>query len=489
MKLVNARPGETEDESQTGSVMKHYRPMEFVVPTGGTEPCIGIEYWVVFNYRKPASGAKKDELVLRPHSNELYLQTGHPIIGTLNGQNQGEMTSQLFRDLGLGMVARHIVVHIDATNADRKVRRELFASTREGFKDGTVLTEITQVLRKMIDEDANLSAIEKELTQKLAQREAQSTSDEVKKQVTRLLLDAGLQVSQEGTSVAPGGTETMQTVKHGTRKRPITPAPLQTLPFPDVTRFQVVVPTEKMSIAQNDIEYVLVETDADAEFDRRGLVAIRCEPDLLELASKSPLRGGRVRWRLRPRSTAKPGEIGKGIVSLTKLDGTQIKDSFDFEIIAPVEEQVKKAKGMVPPFDIIAIDPIEDAETWATVWPDLDDTNDERQTSVAYKPLRIGGGINVYYSKVFGPYKQMQDKLVVDRPELADLFKSNYEIWIGYHAILQENSATKASAEIGVELLDELLEKDRIRVAQMQVRQALSAAELMQKLLQTQASE
>ena len=487
MKLAQAGAEEGEDEVQKRSVMKHHRQMEFVVPPGTSDPSIGIEYWVVFNYKKD----KKVEggFILRPQSNEIYIQTGHPVIGTLNGQNQGELTWQLLRELGLGMVARHIVIHIDATNADRRVRRELFSATREGFKDGTILTEITQVLRKMLEEDGNLFAIEKELTEKLAQREAESTSEEVKKQVTRLLLEAGLEVSKEGPSVAPGEGEQQIVKKHGTRRPHIKPDPLPTLPFPQVTKFQIVTPKPKLNIQQNDIEFILVETDADAEFDRRGMIAIRSEPDLLELASKSPLRGGRIRWRLRPRTSANVGEAGNVIVTLTKPDGTQLTDAVDFEVLPPVEEKAKKAKGLVPPFEIIPIHPVEDAEKWDMVWPDLsEDADEEQQASVAYKPLPVGGSINVYYSKVFAPFKQMRDKLQLENSALADLFRSNYEVWIGYHAILQENSRKLVNEELEQEVMDRLLEADRTRVAQMQVRQALRSAELMQKILQNQAT-
>jgi hypothetical protein len=488
MKLAQAGLAK-EGEEERGSVLKHHRPMEFIVPPGTQDPCIGIEYWVVFNY-KPGSGAKKDELVLRPHSNEIYVQTGHPIVGTLNGQNQGEMTSQLLRDVGLGMVARHIVIHIDATNADRRVRRELFATTREGFKDGTVLTEITQVLRRMLEEDENLAALEKELTEKLAQREAESTSEEVKKQVTRLLLEAGLHQTKEGPSVTPGEGEKQPVKKPGTRKPPIKPDPLPTLPFPQVTKFQIATPKPKMSIQLNDIEFVLAETDADAEFDRRGLVAIRTEPDLLELASKSPLRGGRVRWRLRPRESAKAGDLGKIIATLTKPDGAQLTDTVEFEVLPAAEDKVKKIKGLIPPFEIIPIHPVDDAEKWSMVWPDLADaTADDERASVAYKPIPIGGGINVYYSKVFGPFKQLLDKLILENPGMADIFRSNYEVWIGYHAILQQNALTTSKEELEQEVMDRVLESDRTRVAQMQVRQALRTAELMQKVMQSQANE
>ena len=79
------------DDDEKNIQIRHYRPMEYIVPSGSTEPCIGIEYWVVWAFRK-----KGDEYELRGHSNELFVQQGHPIIGTMNGQNQGETTAQLY---------------------------------------------------------------------------------------------------------------------------------------------------------------------------------------------------------------------------------------------------------------------------------------------------------------------------------------------------------------------------------------------------------
>jgi hypothetical protein len=43
----------------------------------------------------------------------------------------------------------------------------------------------------MLGDDSNLFEIEKELTEKLAKREAAATRDEVRQQVTRLLKEAG----------------------------------------------------------------------------------------------------------------------------------------------------------------------------------------------------------------------------------------------------------------------------------------------------------
>ena len=155
-----------------------------------------------------------------------------------------------------------------------------------------------------------------------------------------------------------------------------------------------------------------------------------------------------------------------------------------------MEEKTKKAKGLIPPFEIIPINPIDDAEQWVGVWPDLgDEAGMEEQASVAYRPLKVGHGINVYYSTIFSPFKDQVEKLKSESPAMADLFRTNYEIWIGYHAILQENTRNMAKAEIADEILDRLLEVDRIRVAQMQVKQAMRTAELTQRAMRDQLPE
>ena len=162
MKLVQKQ----EEEKEGRIEMRHYRPMEYITPHGSEDATVGIEYWVPLAYRKPAQG-KGGESQLRPASNELFAMPGHPIIGTLNGQNQGELTAKLLREIGLGMVSKHVIVHIDASGASSQVRRELFSTNREGFKDGDVLKELSRVLQRILDEDEELDAIEKELTDRL----------------------------------------------------------------------------------------------------------------------------------------------------------------------------------------------------------------------------------------------------------------------------------------------------------------------------------
>ena len=110
-------------EDGSNSVLRHYAPREMISPLSDTAPSIGIEYWVVLNRRK-----SNDKIVLRSKSNELYVDGLHPLLGSLNGQNQGELTARILRDLQLSMVAKHIIVHIDASKAEKTIRTGLFSS-------------------------------------------------------------------------------------------------------------------------------------------------------------------------------------------------------------------------------------------------------------------------------------------------------------------------------------------------------------------------
>jgi hypothetical protein len=115
MKLARGASEDIEEEDSSessGNILRHHMPMEMVSPGGEKPPSIGIEYWVVTNMKK---AGKDKPLTIRPKSNQMFLNPNHPIIGTLNGQNQGELTGRLFTDLQLPMVARHMVVHIDTT--------------------------------------------------------------------------------------------------------------------------------------------------------------------------------------------------------------------------------------------------------------------------------------------------------------------------------------------------------------------------------------
>jgi hypothetical protein len=266
---------------------------------------------------------------------------------------------------------------------------------------------------------------------------------------------------------------------------------LPTLPYPEVTRFEIVHPKPEMQLAQNDNEVVLVETDADAQYDREKRIAVRFEPDVLELAAVSPLRGGRMRWRLRAKDGATVGQRGKIIATMTKPNGTQLMDSTDFEILPPEVETTRKSRGDVPPFEIFPINPTDDQERWGHLWPQLDGEQDPHKLgAVAYKPDKQAGGIFVYYSTVFEPFAYEMERLKTRTPALVDLFRRNYEIWIAYHAILQieDSNGPAGDGDLKEEVMDRIQDEERIRVATTQVKQAIRTAEIMHQVMKLQAS-
>ena len=481
MKRAIISPQEEEDDEQFSRIqLKHYRPMEYFSPHGGLEPTIGIEYWAVFAYRKSKGGLER-----RGYSSELFVNKLSPIIGTVNGQNHGELSAQIIRDAGLPLLSRHMIVHIDASRVGSRVIRELFSTNREGFKDGPVLATLQEGLQVMLKEDARLAALERELMDDIATQSNQSASDEVKRQVVSLLLEAGFKPQEVGPAPAAGRGERGVIAPPG--PRPIVPDPLPTLPFPQVTKWQIVYPVGAFELPLSALKTIVIETDADSLFDAKGLLSIRFEPAIVDTASKSVLRDGRMRWRVKSNENAKVGDDFLITCTLTRPDGIQLKSDVAGTVTPAPAERTKASKAPIPNFDIVGIHPKDDGNTWNTLWPDLDAeySSDERLASVAYKVLKTDKLI-VYYSKVFVPFANELQRLTLSDSPLLSYFKPSYEVWIGYHAILQNaDAATNGAAEE----LGNQLEAERCRVATVEVKQALKNADVMHKLQLAQSHE
>lgn len=489
-------PKATDNETREGkskSRIAQYGPRELVSLRNDVNPNVGIEYWVILSERK-----SNDKIISRP-SSELFVERGHPIIGSLYGQNHGDQTDRLFRTLELSTVGKNIVVHIDATNADKDTRLELFSSDREGFSEGNAFYELMKILTDMIKSDSRLYEIENELIASVIQRQTSNTDSEVKKEIIGLLRDAGLKVKDTGETIVPGDGD--ETYHHGGGHRPGPhPRPdLPTLPYPQVTKFEIVFPKDVILIPQNNFGTVLLETDADVRFDREQRIAIRAEPLKLIEKTKSDLRGGRMKWRLQPIEGAQPGDIGEIIATITIPPGNQqIEARILYEIMPPVENRGKKSQGQVPPFDILPVDPYTERELFEKIWQDI--RTNEEISNLAYRTIKQSGKIFVYYSTAFEPFRHQRQQLL-NRPELSQLFEKNYKIWIGYHAILQEMqkpldpefNPPPDSSEKGriQEYLDQykeqLEEQERALVAEMQVKQAYKSAQRESELLKAKS--
>ena len=470
-----------EDDGESGRIsVIHHKEMEDIVPLGSTDSRIGVEYWVV-----EANRTTKGEVHLRSSSNELFVHRGYPVVATLNGQNQGELPGKFIKDLGFGMLSRHIVVHLDASRCDRRVRRELFTTTREGFKEGPQLDNVMTTLAGMLKDDGRLKEIEQELADRLINRENQTTNDKVKKQITRLLRDAGFSRTAEGESEDPGGNQEGSAGGSGGGNGGGrdgggggTPIPLPTKPYPDVTRWEIVSPQELAKVRLNGRSSVRVETDAGAKFDLEGLISLEFEPHKVEVASVSALTGGRKQWRLRAAESAKVGDSGTVTAVLRTPNGGELRSAIRYEIMAPVEAGDKGKRGNVPNFEVLPISPDkeEDVDIWVQLWPQHEGASRTKKSEVAYKVLKSSDKTLVYYSTGHGPYVERLERMNAKSKALAGLFDENYQVWIGYHAILQLPADQQAEDSDS-----EAMEEERCRVAQVQLRVAEEMSELQRK--------
>ncbi len=486
--------GTSEKDGKSKSRLAHYGARELVSLRAETNPNVGIEYWVIFSERK-----SKDKIISRP-SSELFVERGHPIIGTLYGQNHGEQTDRIFRTLELSTVGKNVIVHIDVTNADKDTRLELFSSDREGFAEGNTFHELMKILTDMIKDDRRLYEIENELIASLIQRQTSSTDNEVKKEIINLLKDAGLKVSEPGETSTPGEEGELSTDRERrqhTRPRPLEDLP--TLPYPQVTKFNIVYPQEKLLIPLNSFRTILLETDADTKFDQENRIAIRSEPAKLIEKTKSDLRGGRIKWRLQPIEGTQVGEKGEIVATITVPPGNyQLEARLPFEVLPVIENKGKKSQGQVPPFDVRSVDPYTERDVFETIWQDIKD--DDQIPRLAYRVRKLSGTTLVYYSTAFEPFRRQRQQLA-NKPELTQLFEKSYKIWIGYHAILQdmkkpldpEYNPPPDASERGLidkyfdQYKEQVEETERALVAEMQVKQALKTAQRESELLRAKA--
>ena len=488
MKIVAKSESELDGSN---TEYKLYRPFAFIKPFGATTPCVKIEYWVIFNYEKKKNKKTgKEYKDLRTDSNALYVQKKHFAVFTLNGQNQGELTiSQVTKDLDLGEVAKHLVIHIDVTDAPKHVKKQLFTTNRETLKDLEVLESIREELRRILKEDTQLAAIEKELQDKAIREVTESTDDEVKKQIVRLLQDEGFTPSVEGDTVRKGdGTETVEPSPNPNPDPPPPPEPLEplaTLPYPQVTRFEIISPKIKLKINFNKTALIKLETDGDSQFDKD--IRIKFEPETLDILTVWALEGGRKKWRIKVTEAAKVGDIGKISVTLTKPNGDQMKTEIDYEVLEAVEKPSKEERGYIPDFEVLAISPEDDH--WNSAWENIP-ADSEEALKVSYIPRKIGIKTIVYYNTAFNQFKETVDRLKIAGNPLYKFFETNYKVWVGYHGILQYNNQQNETfdSEEQEEKIKQEREKDRALVAQMQVKQAMKSSELMLQISKNKTS-
>jgi hypothetical protein len=466
----------------TGSDLIHHKPMEYLmVGESMKEPLLGLEYWVVFSRR--GAGRGDDKVTLRAQSNELYVHNFYPIVASVNGQTHGEFSAKFLRDLGLPLVSKHIVIHLDASLVPSRLRRDLFSTTREGFKEGPVLTEVLEKVATILKDDEKLFDIEAQLADRIVSSENVHTSSEVKAQVVKLLTDAGWQGSIVGPRKVKGtGKEVERSLGGEPREgeggegveQVSESEPFIALPFPEVSVFE---PAHgEIEIPKDKARVVAVSSDASREFADRGLIALRSENDFIEIVSFSAPKGGGFQWRVRVKDEVQVGAEDKLIAALTKPNGEQLSAEIAVKVGEPTEDKAEEGMDRIPNFEVLPVSP-SNPEVWNMVWPEypVETTPESELTKLAYRSMKAGETLYIYYSTVFKDFAELHEKYA-HRGQLVNALQTDYEVWTAFHAVTQHLAPPVEEFGLLTEEMDKIAEAERTRFGQVQAKQSLVAA-------------
>lgn len=442
------------DEDRRGPNLAHKIPMFYV--SLGESGRIGIEYWVL-----PAPTATNK----RP--TESFVNPNKPIILTLNGQNQAELSHILIRkDAELPYLVQRIICHIDCNSLTAASLRALFVSNREDVRRGALLDQIKQELVRVLKSDDELLRLNTEARERGAQERDETSVLEARRAVARLLRLQGLNITDAvGGAIAP----TPVGPDRPTHPRPPRPRP-EPLELHDPPTYIRLVWDEArpLTFYPEQRRYLRIETDAPSNYHNanattQSRINIIVSNGEVATRGSTPLQGGRMRAIFDCVLGARVGGEGMIRVELSRPGLPVLSDERPFGIAEAPPVRTDRREVALPPFDIRSIQPGSDK--WLELgWPD-------EPSSIASGAELENGELIVYYNPAFPKYSAQYSTLERREPALARSFRARYEIWLVVHSLLLHNqqqshpTTTVAEAESDDTQLLDFEREERIRIA------------------------
>jgi len=313
------------DEKERGKIA--YSMPIFYIPLGKLGK-LGFEYWVL---------EQEANKTIAPIAS--YVNPQRPIILTLNGQTHAELSKLIIKkDVELPYLDRRLICHLKCDSLSPESKRTLFISNREDIrKSGLVFESLHKELLRVLKSDDELNRLNKEARAHSIQERDESTEQEIRREVARILRIQGLDVSQ----LMGGGV----TSEDDELERPVHPAPR---PPHIVEPIEIHDPPTYVRILSNkdeDIEfypsrrrYIRIETDAPSHYYRpknpdKSHFKVVIEGKSLVHLNTTPIEGGRTRIVLEAPSDAKIGDSGRVSVLLERDNMESLSDSRSYKII------------------------------------------------------------------------------------------------------------------------------------------------------------
>lgn len=133
-----------------------------------------------------------------------YVDTKHPVIITLNGQNHGEMTSSIMNDANLPELASSTIVEIRLDKLDDEALSEIISNSRETPKNSPFTRALRARVVELLKDDDALQDIERQRQEEKAKQSSAELNKKLARFLSGILSDAKALPSAQTGGTAPG---------------------------------------------------------------------------------------------------------------------------------------------------------------------------------------------------------------------------------------------------------------------------------------------
>jgi hypothetical protein len=443
------------DEAEGGNKLELSHRMPMLSVSLGELGQIGIEYWVL----NPPEGRNNIPIA-------AYVDHRKPIILSINGQNQSELSVLLIRkDAELPYLKTRLICHVDCDGLAGLAKRALFASTREQAKEGEILARIRQELVDALKSDDELRRLNREAKDKSLADTDEEAKKRLQKEVSRMLQLMGKSQIESGSSSDQGATTSRRGGGGGGYRKL---EPLETKDPP--TYIKILRDDNKpITLFPGQRKWLRIETDAPSSYfdpnDKKNSKINFIISEHLFIVAVSALRGGRMRLAVEAKKESAINAAGQIRVELYRTGMSPESDTAEYLIVAAPKEQEKKRTTTFPSFEIIKVDGPND-ERWTNISEDSSDTGRH-----ASRATLTEGVLYIYYSAVFPKFEQEAKRWASQDVQKAKSFERRYEVWLAVHALLIQEAESdregEAEKEENDEISEEFLRQERCRAAVM----------------------
>jgi len=133
-----------------------------------------------------------------------YVDRSHPVVITLNGQNHGEMTSNILADGNLPEIATSSIVEVRLDGLDEEALSNIIANSREYPKNTPFTRTLKQRVTSLLEADEALADIERRRHEEKAKQSSQELNKKITRFLSSILSDAAAEPSEKSGGDAPG---------------------------------------------------------------------------------------------------------------------------------------------------------------------------------------------------------------------------------------------------------------------------------------------